>query len=512
MSESEALSARLAFMRFDGAAEAALARARPVVMESLSGALDSFYAQALATPHTRRFFTGEVTTDDAKRRQIAHWEALSRGHFGEPYVGAVTAVGQTHARIGLEPRWYIGAYALVLDALITSVLTARWPNGLGRKAGREDTAQELAALIKVALLDMDYSISVYLEAAERARKQTEAEVLARERETVVRSIGAGLAALAEGDLTFRLAEDIPPEYSKLRDDFNGAAQRLATALADVGGASRSLKAGCEELANATDSLSRRAEQQAASLEQSAAALGEITTRVRAAAASAGQAREAAADARREVERSGEVVASAVESVTRIEESSRSIAQIIGVIDEIAFQTSLLALNAGVEAARAGDVGRGFAVVASEVRALAQRSAEAAKEIKELISASTRQVAAGVDLVHEAGVALKGIVQRVGEIDELIHAISTSATEQSTSLAEVSQAVDLMDEGVQQNAAMVEQSAAATHAMKAEAADLERLMGHFRVGTVSGDASAPHAPRRQPYVSIEGGRGSQARRG
>ena len=248
--------------------------------------------------------------------------------------------------------------------------------------------------------------------------------------------------------------------------------------------------GAGEISQASDDLSKRTEQQAASLEETAAALDQITATVRRTAAGARQASDAVTAAKGEAEHSGVVVTQAVSAMGQIEKSSQQISQIIGVIDEIAFQTNLLALNAGVEAARAGDAGRGFAVVAQEVRALAQRSAEAAKEIKGLISTSTQQVGQGVDLVGQTGKALQSIVAKVAEIDTLVSEISSSAQEQATGLAEVNTAVNQMDQVVQQNAAMVEQSTAASHSLANEAQEMARLVSRFQVGEVAAAQTAP----------------------
>ena len=253
-------------------------------------------------------------------------------------------------------------------------------------------------------------------------------------------------------------------------------------MSRVTAATDGIRGGSEEIGIAADDLSRRTEQQAASLEETAAALDEITSTVRRSAAGAKQASEVVAGAKLEAERSGIVVDQAVAAMGEIETSSREIGNIIGVIDEIAFQTNLLALNAGVEAARAGEAGRGFAVVAQEVRALAQRSADAAKEIKTLIGASARQVEAGVGLVGQTGEALRGIVAKVVEIDALIVQISASAQEQATGLHQVNTAVNQMDQVTQQNAAMVEQTTAATHALKGQTAELVALISAFQVGT------------------------------
>ncbi|PVM89755.1 methyl-accepting chemotaxis protein [Caulobacter radicis] len=334
--------------------------------------------------------------------------------------------------------------------------------------------------------------SAALTADERRAKEQAAAAAARESALVVSSLAEGLERLAQGDLTFRVTASFPGEYAKLKDDFNGAIAQLQDTVKVITASTDGLRTGADEIAHASDDLSRRTEQQAASLEETAAALDELTATVRRTASGARQASDVVSTTRGEATHSGQVVHQAVSAMGEIENSSKQISQIIGVIDEIAFQTNLLALNAGVEAARAGEAGRGFAVVAQEVRALAQRSAEAAKEIKTLISSSTQQVSAGVSLVGQTGEALQRIVAKVGEIDALVTEIAASAAEQATGLNEVNTAVNQMDQVTQQNAAMVEQSTAATHSLKGETAELVRLIGRFRVG--EGSAQRFERPR------------------
>ena len=291
-------------------------------------------------------------------------------------------------------------------------------------------------------------------------------------------------------------DPFPSDYEKLRQDFNNAIARLEDTLQVVASTTRNIHSGSGEISGASDDLSRRTEQQAASLEQTAAALDEITCTVRKTADGAIHARQVVATAKGDAEGSGLIVQDAVKAMEAIDQSSRQISQIIGVIDEIAFQTNLLALNAGVEAARAGDAGRGFAVVASEVRALAQRSAGAAKEIKGLILASNGHVTSGVKLVGDTGQALARIVAQVGEITGIVSEIAASAAEQATALAEVNSAVNQMDQVTQQNAAMVEQATAASHALAAEATDLSAVVGRFRLAD-SGIAAAAPAVKPRP---------------
>ncbi|HVK42263.1 MAG TPA: methyl-accepting chemotaxis protein [Phenylobacterium sp.] len=329
--------------------------------------------------------------------------------------------------------------------------------------------------------------------AERARVEAEKARKAQEDAIAVSALAEALGHLSNGDLTFRITAAFAPDAEQLKTDFNAAAARLEEAMRGINGAAGGIRAGSEEIAQASDDLSRRTEQQAASLEETAAALEQITATVNKTASGARQASSVVQGARGDAETSGIVVRDAVEAMSAIERSAQQISQIIGVIDEIAFQTNLLALNAGVEAARAGDAGRGFAVVASEVRALAQRSAEAAKEIKTLISASTSQVDTGVKLVGQTGEALQRIVGRVAEIDGLVSEIAASANEQATGLQQVNTAVNQMDQVTQQNAAMVEQSTAASHSLSQEADVLASSVSRFRT---SGAATQPQTARTQ----------------
>ncbi|WP_421737308.1 methyl-accepting chemotaxis protein [Caulobacter sp.] len=330
---------------------------------------------------------------------------------------------------------------------------------------------------------------------ERQRHETEAQAFAEAQADAVAALGEGMEKLADGDLIWRMSEDdFAADARKMPRDFNAAVESLQATMAGILNAARSIRNGCAEISNASDDLAQRTERQAASLEQTAAALDQITATVKRSAEGADRARQVTQSARTNAERSGVVVKEAVEAMGGIEKSSQSITNIIGVIDEIAFQTNLLALNAGVEAARAGDAGRGFAVVAQEVRALAQRSADAAKEIKALIRTSTEQVGRGVKLVGETGQTLEQILGQVVEINDLVGEIAASSREQALGLAEVNQAVNQMDQVTQQNAAMVEQSTAASHALSTEAAELERLVSRFQVGAEVHELR-PRAPAR-----------------
>ncbi len=328
--------------------------------------------------------------------------------------------------------------------------------------------------------------------AEAERRKTEAE-----QAMVVSALAASLAKLAQGDLTTQIDAEFNGQYAQIKSDFNDAIASLREAMTAISGTTDGIRGGSDEIAAASDDLSRRTEQQAASLEETAAALDEITATVRRSAEGARQASGAATGAKVDAEKSGRIMQEAVTAMTEIEQSSGQITQIIGVIDEIAFQTNLLALNAGVEAARAGEAGRGFAVVAQEVRALAQRSAEAAKEIKTLIANSSSQVERGVKLVSATGEALTDIVGKVSQIDLLISEIAQSSQEQATGLNQVNVAVNQMDQVTQQNAAMVEQATAAASNLKNEANELGRLVLRFETGQGARRAAPARAQPARP---------------
>ncbi len=350
---------------------------------------------------------------------------------------------------------------------------------------------------------------------ERAANEAAKARVAAEDAIAFGALAEGLSAIADGDLTHRFTADVSPKAIQLKTDFNRAVVQLQEAMAVVVTNVSAIRSGSGEISQAADDLSRRTEQQAASLEETAAALDQITATVNRTASGARQASETVQAAKGDAETSGVVVRDAVSAMGAIEKSAQEISQIIGVIDEIAFQTNLLALNAGVEAARAGDAGRGFAVVASEVRALAQRSAEAAKEIKVLISASSAQVNSGVALVGQTGEALQRIVGRVAEIDGLVSEIAASAQEQATGLQQVNTAVNQMDQVTQQNAAMVEESTAASHSLSQEAESLAGSVARFQIGAASAparSAPAPARPAARPVAQMRTvGRGGAARR-
>ena len=424
------------------------------------------YAASEVECRHHSMFVPEGHADTAEYRDL--WRDLNRGEF----------VARKFLRIGKggQPCWIQASYNPVLD--------------------------ETGKPFKV----IKFATDVTAVENERAQAEAERQQVAEEQNTVVAHLADSLKRMAQGDLTARITAPFNGRYQQIKDDFNAAIDSLRQAMRAIAASTDGIRGGSDEIAGASDDLSRRTEQQAASLEETAAALDQITATVRRSADGARQASAAASGARVDAARSGDVMRDAVTAMGEIEQSSGQITNIISVIDEIAFQTNLLALNAGVEAARAGDAGRGFAVVAQEVRALAQRSADAAKEIKGLIASSTAQVGRGVRLVGDTGQALAGIVTKITEIDVLISEIAQSSQEQATGLNQVNAAVNQMDQVTQQNAAMVEEATAAASNLKTEAGELARLVARFEVGEQAQRSAGPvlaragqHAPARNPVA-------------
>ncbi|WP_269221151.1 methyl-accepting chemotaxis protein [Brevundimonas vesicularis] len=471
--------------------------AQAVQMVGRNGSADNFVA-----PVEEAVDAIKAANDTALKAAVEAQDTASRTALIATIVGLISALvialmaGFVATRSIVRPVFTMIGYMQKLMAGDTDikVASAERKDEFG-KMGQAILAFRDAAIEKVRV-EREATAHRSMSEQERVEREADKAREAAEDARAIAALGQGLSAMSNGDLTHRIDIEFNAKSAQLKTDFNAAISQLQQAVSVVVNNVSGIRSGAGEISQAADDLSRRTEQQAASLEETAAALDEITATVNKTASGARQASDVVRAAKGDAETSGVIVRDAVQAMTAIEGSSTQINQIIGVIDEIAFQTNLLALNAGVEAARAGEAGRGFAVVASEVRALAQRSAEAAKEIKTLISASTGQVGAGVKLVGETGEALQRIVDRVAEIDSLVTEIAASAQEQAVGLAQVNTAVNQMDQVTQQNAAMVEQSTAASHSLAQEAESLQASVAQFRVGSSPSRAASP-APVRTP---------------
>jgi len=472
-SATETLELRVEFFEVRHEDYGAFSRIARSLRKFAPAALDRFYGRVANTPAIASFFPTSTSARSARDKQYAHWVDLfekNTGGLSQSYFQRASHIGDVHARIGLEPTWYTGAYATILQDVIKGMVGQSLAGRLGGRA----MAQDIATLVKLAIMDMDIALGAYFR-AEEAKRQS-----------VVDSLSHALEAMANGDMTHSLT-DLPPGYAKLQEDFEAMRRAVNAALNGVTAAVETISAGSAEIRSASDNLSTRTEHQAATLEETTAAMNSLTHGISDAAQGASRVEASVSEAQDEAQKGSEVVREAVDAMASIENSAREITQIINVIDGIAFQTNLLALNAGVEAARAGDAGKGFAVVANEVRALAQRSAEAAKDIRGLIGTSVDQVTRGVSLVDQSGQAFTRITGKVADIASLAITIASLSREQAGNLVQINESVGDIDRNTQANAAIAEEATAAARSLASQAQELAQLVARFRIERTAGSS-------------------------
>jgi len=462
-------------MQMDAAQRATLANNSALIRSVVDEALDRFYARVRATPETARFFSGSDHMRGAQSAQARHWGRIAEGQFDKNYYEGVRRIGATHARIGLEPRWYVGGYALVLEQLLreTMARTPLWRRVLNAFRPRAGAALPVA-LIKAALLDMELSISIYIEEEQASR------------EKAVHVLDEALAALADGDLTRPLSQ-MPASYASLERSYNHTLDKMREMIVAVTAGTRRINGTTHEIAQASDDLARRTQANAAALEETSAAIGQMDGRSRNTAQAAQSTVVRADQAIATVDDGRSVATQAVEAMNRVSESAKGIDTVIEGLDKIAFQTRVLAMNAAVEAGRAGEAGRGFAVVADLVSALAMRAEEEAGRAREQLTTTQSEVVTAVDAVMRVDGALANISSDVGEVHALLGSMAQDNKAQAVAIGEVSSAINAMDKSTQQNAAMVEQTSAATRTLEQEAESLADLTGAFRTDGSNGPA-------------------------
>jgi methyl-accepting chemotaxis protein len=469
----------------------AFSRIRWLIDKFGSKALDRLYGHIGRDSAASSMFSSREARNRAANAQLVHWQHLFSGTFDAEQIARSEHIGRVHARIGLKPNYYIGGYALVLEEVIQQALSRGIHTRLnGRKLGNL-----VATLVKTALLDMDSALAAYFKAEEEARN------------AVIDAVGEALSQIADGNMRAEL-NDLPETYQQIARDFHRMRHEMSNVLIEMADSAENIETGSSEISSAADDLASRTERTAEGITRTADVMRNVTGAVLDTASQVGEVSVTISDVTTQAEEGGVIVSSAITAMDKIKTSSEQIAQITEVIESIAFQTNLLALNAGVEAARAGEAGKGFAVVASEVGALAHRTTESAKSIKALIGKSSADVHEGVDLVGRTRVALEQIIAKVGGAKVQAGEITTRAEAQASSLQHVSEEIHRMDGATQQNAAMVEQSNAASRALLTEAGRLSAIVSRFSLERraqfrdpksgprpVASHAAGAEAPRR-----------------
>ncbi|WP_346344658.1 protoglobin domain-containing protein [Sphingomonas sp. dw_22] len=468
------LSSRLVFMEFSDTQRATLRASHPILRAIMGGALDRFYARAAKTPETARFFRNAAHMGQAKAAQAKHWEHIAQADFDGTYHASTRRIGSTHARIGLEPRWYVGSYAILIEEFLAGVHRhcAPWRRALN--LFRTPSARDASiAIAKAAVLDMEVSLTTYVDEAQADRNMA------------VQRIEKALDALAGGDLTNEL-DGMPAGFTDLERAYNSTLAKMRTMIGAVGEGTARLNSGIGEIAQASEDLARRTESNAASLEETNAAVGQMETRLKTTAHAARQTVSRADQAISTVGDGRGIADLAVQAMGRVSDSAKGIDNVIEGLDKIAFQTRVLAMNAAVEAGRAGEAGRGFAVVADLVSALAMRAEEEAQRAREQLTTTQDEISTAVEAVQKVDNALADISGDVGQVHQLLATMAEDNSAQSIAVTEISSAIGTMDRATQQNAAMVEETSAAARTLSAEVAELAERASAFIVTGKAGN--------------------------
>ncbi len=506
-SQAGSLRDRLRFAGLDEAQCDLLRQNRHVLSQPLKSALRDLFQRLQTSPDAARVFTSERQYDRLHDLLSSHWDVLTDARFDALYAERVKVLSDSESRMGLDPRWHVAGHAVVLEHLLTAAIGEATGSGLlpsSRRRQREVT-DLVGALVRLVMVDVEIAVSLRFNelrlkhhrdlAAQREHDRAEFESIFR---PVVES-------LAAGDLTTRTPSDVPEAYADLAGRMNDALEQLQTAFLSSEEKLAFAREATGRMAETALSYAGRAQDQSGALDETSRALHELTSSVRESVGQTKRAEATVAATRTSVEASGQVVGQAISAMADIEASAEQIGHIIGAIDEIAFQTNLLALNAGIEAARAGDSGRGFAVVAQEVRALAQRSADAAREIKTLVATTKNQVEAGVDMVAKTQGAIADIVLQVGDISGTVSDIAARTDRQASELAGIAGTVAGLGADIGNNAAIARQSSEGTDDLHKVILELGATIREFHIER---QTRAPKANDSRIQLSARREQGSQ----
>jgi methyl-accepting chemotaxis protein len=442
--QAASLRDRLRFAGMETAHGDTLRRHRQTLERHVETALRDLFQRFQTFPDAARHFQSERQIDRLHDLQSAHWNVLTDARFDGLYAERVKVLSDTESQMGLDPRWRIAGHAVVMETVVNGLIEEYWPKSIlpgAGKARRKELFELVSAFLRTAMIDAEIGVSLRFNELRHSHHKALADQRREDRAELDRVFGDTIRGLSQLDFSGRVSGEMPDAWRDMAETLNGALGEIQAHLSSAADRTAEGDRLVGTLASGAHALSVRSGEQSATLLETANALGGIVERVRQTLAETRKAQSAALATQDSVTQSGSIVGEAMSAMADIEASAEKIGQIIGVIDEIAFQTNLLALNAGIEAARAGDSGRGFAVVAQEVRALAQRSADAAREIKQLVTGTKAQVEAGVEHVHRTQDAIGSIVRQVEDINAAITGIVRESAVDAEGLEGVAAGID-----------------------------------------------------------------------
>jgi methyl-accepting chemotaxis protein len=510
--QAGSLRDRLRFAGLDAEQCEAVRRHRPMLQAHLKSGLRDLFHRFQSFPDASRNFSSEHQVERLQDLQSSHWAVLTDARFDSLYAERIKILSDSESKMGLDPRWHVAGHGVMLEHLLSGLVKEMGGSPLlpGAKRRAREVQDLISSVIRLVMVDVEIAVSLRFNELRVSHQRALSEQRATDQDDIAQIFGDVIHALSERDLTTRVTAEVPEAYKGLVETLNGALDDIKTEFSTLGGRVQTAESAVDGLKRDTRLVSDSSAGHSQQLQVSAKRLEGLAGQVRDNASSTRSAEKAVASTRIAAEQSGHVVGEAISAMADIESSAEKIGQIIGVIDEIAFQTNLLALNAGIEAARAGDSGRGFAVVAQEVRALAQRSADAAREIKTLVTGTKAQVDAGVKMVGRTQEAIASIVRQVSDINSAVTGIADATDGQAADLRTITEDVGGLSDRVAETGNLAGRAGEGADHLHTVILELGQTIREFRIARAKQYSSDSAAPRMAAGASLPAiGRGIPA---